>query len=733
MENHFPTHTFAKPQELEQTFNEIRSQSVLLVLAGFVLLGLFSIFSASKFPDMLQGGTAGLLLFGFALCGWYLRKYRISLAGWFLSFSCLFIAWLVTVWSGNNAFLSLLFVPVGLAVAFIGMRAGFYMVLCVTISLLWLPLILFPRGIAGQFMAIAAVWIMYGLTWLALRPFATITTWSWANYELNRDLLEQVRNANLQAQEALKDLSDANLQLRRLNDLAHSLQLSAEEARKAKEQFVANVSHELRTPLNMIIGFSEMIMQTPKEIYGSRISTKLLADLDVILRNSRHLAKLIDDVLDLSQVDAGKMALSKSQCSISEVIQAAVVSVQPLFQSKNLYLNVACPDDLPVIYCDATRIKQVILNLLSNAARFTEHGGVSIKVACDQSWMTVRVTDTGPGIPTESKDQLFQPFHQMDASIRSAYGGSGLGLSICKRFIEMHDGRIGFESEVSKGSTFYFQLPIATPVDTTFGLTRWVNPYGQFEPRTHPFQAPIPPKRPRFIVVENGHALQRLLNRYMDQVEFEAVVSIEQALQAFVKQPAQALLVNGLSVDNALRNMDAVDGLPVGIPVIICSIPGIEHAAGLMGVSDYLIKPISRDTLITTLERIPSAKHMLLIADDEEDIARLFRRMLMSSSLHYNILKANNGEEALNLLREKHPDVILLDLFMPKMDGFQLLEEKGKDPSIRDIPVIIISARDPTGQPIVSKYLAFTNSGGLSLTQVLESIRVISAIFSQSS
>ena len=247
------------------------------------------------------------------------------------------------------------------------------MAVCVTLSLLCLPLFLFPQGIADQLVAITAGWAFVGLAWLILRPYTALTTWSWANYELNRDLLDQVRTANLQAQEALKDLSDANLQLRRLNDLAHDLQLSAEEARKAKEQFVANVSHELRTPLNMIIGFSEMIMQTPKEIYGSRISPKLLADLDVILRNSRHLSKLIDDVLDLSQVEAGQMALSKAQCSIAELIQTVVGSVQPLFQSKNLYLNVSCPDDLPTIYCDATRIKQVIFGFVQEAVERVYH------------------------------------------------------------------------------------------------------------------------------------------------------------------------------------------------------------------------------------------------------------------------------------------------------------------------------------------------------------------------
>jgi len=730
-QNNDLTHTFVKPHELDQMLKDLRSESVIFVLICLIFLGLLSIFSANKFPDMLQGGISGLLFFTLAFLGWYLQKYRYSLAGWSLAFGCLIIIWLISVWSGNNAFLTLLIVPVGLAVSLIGVRQGFFMAICTTISLLWLPSRIFTIVIEIQWIAIAGVWVIFGLVWLALRPFSTITKWSWANYEVNRDLLEQVRASNLQAQEALKDLADANSQLIRLNKLAHSLQLSAEEARKAKEQFVANVSHELRTPLNMIIGFSEMIMQTPKEIYGSRISSKLLADLDVILRNSRHLSKLIDDVLDLSQIDAGRMALSKSPVSMQEIIQTAVISIQPLFQSKGLFLNVEIPDNLPKIICDATRIRQVILNLLSNAGRFTENGGVTVKVLFDQRWMTVSVTDTGSGIAADTKDQLFQPFHQMDASIRSVYGGSGLGLSISKRFIEMHGGRIGFNSEESKGSTFYFQLPITTPDFPDPGPSRWFNPYFQFESRTHPFRAPIPQKRPRFIVLENGHALQRLLSRYMDQVEIEPVSTFQQALQEFEKQPAQAFLINEVSMDNTLQNLGTMSAVPNGIPIIICSIPGIEHTAGIMGVSDYLIKPISRDTLVSALERINHKKHTLLIADDEEDIPRLFRRMLMSSNEHYNILKANDGNEALKLMREKHPDVVLIDLVMPKMDGFQLLAEKGKDISIRDIPVIVISARDPTGQPIISKFLGVTQSGGLSLAQVLGCINAISSVLSR--
>ena len=345
--------------------------------------------------------------------------------------------------------------------------------------------------------------------------------------------------------------------------------------------------------------------------------------------------------------------------------------------------------------------------------------------------MTITVTDTGPGIAPEKRDQLFQPFHQMDASIRSLYGGSGLGLSISKRLIELHGGRIGFNSEELKGSTFFIQLPMNSAAPVERGPGRWFNPYFRFEPRSHPFSAPLPAKRPRFLVMENGNVLEKLLLRYVDQVEIVRVASSQQALQELERGPAQAIFINDVSVENALKNMDSLNVAPEGVPVIICSMPGIEHTASIMGVSDYLVKPVSKDALASAVDRLKLKKHTVLIADDEEDILRLFRRMLVSWDDHYIILTAKDGKEAIRIMREKHPDAVILDLGMPQMDGFQLLAEKVQDPSICDIPVIVISARDPTGQPIVSKFLGFTHSGGLSLAQVLESISTISAVLSR--
>ena len=207
-------------------------------------------------------------------------------------------------------------------------------------------------------MAIVHIWGTIWLVWLTSRPLLLARQWFEVSYKQSREALEANRDYQFQLRQALDDLTDAHLQLTQLNRLAHDLRRQADEARRSKEQFVANVSHELRTPLNMIIGFSEMAMNSP-ETYGRNIPQSLLADLEIVLRNSRHLSSLIDDVLDLSQIDAGQMALMKEPVALDEVVEAAVTAVRPLFKAKGLTLRTELPQDLPQLHCDRIRIRQV--------------------------------------------------------------------------------------------------------------------------------------------------------------------------------------------------------------------------------------------------------------------------------------------------------------------------------------------------------------------------------------
>lgn len=575
------------------------------------------------------------------------------------------------------------------------------------------------------------------LGWATTHALLTVTEWSLFSFEQVRQEMEEAREQRLELKQVQADLIHANRELARLSDSLKAMYQIAEQARQAKEEFVANVSHELRTPLNMIIGFSEMMTQLP-QVYGGQLPPSLLADLTTIQRNSQHLSRLVDDVLDLSQIDAGRMALSKEWTHLPEIIEEAHQAVEALFKTKGLYLQAHVPDDLPPICCDRTRIRQVVINLLSNAGRFTERGGVSVNVEMrsEDSEIVVSVADTGPGIAPEDQQRLFEPFQQLDSSIRRRHGGSGLGLAISKRFVEMHEGRMWLESQVEVGTTIYFGLPLEIPPPDVLApegiVRRWFSPYGEYEHRlrTRPSKAPTSTVVPRFVLLERGDTLQRLFSRYVDACETTSVRTFAAALQELSRSPAQALIVNTPSFrDPSISNAQLAD-LPYHTPTVTCWVPGEDETARELGVMKYLIKPISRDRLLATLDDLGLGVRTVLLVDDEPEVLRLFARMLSSSERDYRILQATSGQRALGLMRQRQPDVMLLDLVMPGMDGFQVLKEKNRDSSIRDIPVVIISSRDPSGDLIASDALTISCRGGLSVRNLIASVQAISQILS---
>ncbi|MGQ9681246.1 MAG: ATP-binding protein [Anaerolineae bacterium] len=550
-----------------------------------------------------------------------------------------------------------------------------------------------------------------------------LADWAWEHYERARTALDQARDRQLELKQAMDDAADANRQLVLLNQKLAAAQLVAEQAERTKATFVATVSHELRTPLNLILGFSEMIARGPKT-YGHALPPALVADLGVVLRNAQHLSGLIDDVLDLSQIEAGRVALTKDRIALQEVIETAVAAVRRLYASKGLYLRTEVQPDLPAVYCDRTRIREVLLNLLNNAASFTEQGGVLVRAWQEGTDVVVSVADTGPGISAADSQRIFQPFQQLDGSIRRRQGGSGLGLSICKHFVELHGGHIWLESELGKGSTFLFRLPILPSLPQADAPTRWLKPGWEYEQRTRRSKAPVPDARPRLVILESGTSLRHLLTRHLDGVELIAATDVEEALGKVGSESAEALLVNGPSLVEELAAIREARAMPHGRPAIVCSLPGIDEAANSLGVDDYLVKPFPPERLLATLQRMQINSGTVLVVDDEPEALRLYWRILSSGGHDYRVLTAANGEEALELLAEK-PDVVLLDLVMPEMDGFRFLTARNQDPALRRIPVVVVSARDPTGQPIVSDALAVMQGGGLSAHQLVACLEAI--------
>ncbi len=714
---------------MESDFKQIQRSTVQMFLPGlFAAALILGILGTQSLEQTWQLYSACLLL-GVIPLIWLLSRFSFLLASGLLVLSSLIGLGLVFLWGGVHEALALIFIPAGLVTLLYGGAAGLGMAAVLTLLLALAPGPLLAAGPALRSTALVGVWAAVGMIWLTLRPLQSVAEWSWGAFRRSLELLEQSRDFQVRLQQALEDLTAANAQLGRLNLLANNLRQAAEEERRTKEQFVANVSHELRTPLNMVIGFSEMILKSP-DAYGQRLPANLLADLQVVLRNSQHLSSLINDVLDLSQIEAGQMALVKEWVEIKEIVAAAVEAVRPLYESKRLYLNSEVGEELPLVFCDRTRIREVLLNLLSNAGRFTSAGGVSLRAWLEGTAVIFAVADTGPGISEEDRQKLFQPFQQLDGSIRRKHGGTGLGLSISKSFVEMHEGKMWVESQKQVGTTFFFRLPVEPPLLSQGGFARWVNPYINFEKRARHPALPAVDRRPRALVVEEGGILQRLLKRYLGGMEVVAVADLAAARAELERSPAQVVVVNQAPGLDRLQDPALASAQLYETPVVLCSVADPSAYAPAPDIPEILVKPISQEDFQRALDKLGKTVESILLVEDDPDAQKLFLRMLNSSGKGYRVARAGNGAQALSILARQRFDVILLDLVMPEMDGYQFLKLREQDARIAATPVILISAQDQRGHTIVSSYIAAARSEGISVQQLLDGIQALSAILS---
>ncbi|MGB9578499.1 MAG: ATP-binding protein, partial [Halothiobacillaceae bacterium] len=450
-------------------------------------------------------------------------------------------------------------------------------------------------------------------------------------------------------------------------------------------------------------------MESP-EIYARELPTALLADVAAIKRNSEHLANLVDDVLSLAEVDAGRMRLSPETITVQDLAAEAAKIVEPFFAQKGLFLKVEVPGDLPPVYADRLRMRQVLLNLLTNAGRFTEQGGATIKAKLGAGLIEVRVSDTGPGISQEALSKLFEPFKQADSSIRRRYGGTGLGLALSKRFVELHGGKIWIESAPGQGTTVVFTLPVQPPPAET--PQRWFSPYHDYTPRERSGAVSIAKGKPCVVVLEWGEMLPRLMRRYLDDLEPLTVKDWAEAKTAVEAHSAVALVVNEATVsptEDATLAQFAFD-----IPILRCHVPQPQPRWATPQIVDYLVKPIQREVLLEKVQSCGNGIRTVLLADDDAEARQLFGRILASAGNGYRVLYAMDGRSTLEMLRERGPDLLLLDLVMPNGDGFFVLEVMQREEALRRIPVIIISALDVEREPITSRELVVTRQQGLS-------------------
>lgn len=715
----------------------------LLLVSTLFWLVCALLFTAQWPGDRILGLMVGILGIGLFFALAYRLLARNALPALLAWFAGMVAAITVGSWLAQNSNLLLLssVLPL-LAVITVSGWAGLAAEAVVVVLVATAPLLFAIPLPTDQALVVVVAGAFSGLLgWVVRGELLTVAEWSMVGLTEARQHLAAGREQRLELEQSRADLIQANRELTRLSDRLKALERVAEEARQAKTEFVANVSHELRTPLNMIIGFADVIARSP-QLYGRPLPPSLLTDIAAIRRNAEHLATLVNDVLDLSQVEAGRMALSRDWVALPDTIRQALAVVQGLFAARGLYLKTDLPPDptqptLPLVFCDETRIRQVIINLLGNAGRFTEQGGVLLQCRVSGADLVISVADTGPGIAAKDQARIFEPFQQADVSTRRRHGGSGLGLTISKQFVEMHGGRMWLESKEGVGTTIYFSLPLNSPApplsaDPAHRLRRAINPDDQmgYRIRTRPSLAPIPTLSARFVVVDQEQTLHRLLARYLPDVEVELTPDTPTALAALRRSPAQALLVN--QPPFAQLPPDILGNLPFGTPVITCWLPGEHEAAKRLGVVEYLIKPLSQEKLLAALARLGPAIKTVLLVDDEEDELHLFARMIEADAQRYALLQVTTGQRALSMLRSRRPDLLLLDLIMPGMNGFQVLAEKARDPAIAAIPVIIISSRDPAGDPLIGNTLTVTHGAGFTQRNLVTSIQALGEILAPS-
>jgi len=461
----------------------------------------------------------------------------------------------------------------------------------------------------------------------------------------------------------------------------------AEEANRMKTRFLSTISHELRTPLNLIVGLSGILLQE-NEDGRSPLSEAAQKDVERIHAYSQHLGGLIGDVLDLASSDAGQLRLNKDFLELGEVLNVISESGRQMASDKELSWRADIPKDAPWVFGDPTRLRQVALNLVNNAIKFTSQGEVSLRVETNDNKVTVFVRDTGLGIPPEEQDAIFNEFDRSQRSVLLGYSGLGLGLAICKRLVEMHEGEIGVRSTGAEGegSTFYFTLPT-------------------IQPPTNLIRSEISEQKgQRIIVVITDHPescrdlCAQLHERDFDVQVTEMGKTSSWLSSLFEMKPDAVLLDAGLISDHGWDSLRTVkENQSVGnIPVMFYR---ASQEKGAILELEYLTKPIELDALTRMLDQqwlLSSSNQYsktILVVDDEPNTLEMHARVVQSHSSSNRVLKAQNGNKALEILRQENVDLALLDLQMPELDGFEVLETMRNDERMRKIPVIVVTGR----------------------------------------
>ena len=521
--------------------------------------------------------------------------------------------------------------------------------------------------------------------WFSIGQLQMALEWAWRGYRhaSHNERLAEERQAELAR--ALKAMDESSYRLERANYMLAVATKQAEEARRLKQQFAQTISHELRTPLNLIVGFTELMIES-SEYYGGQLSPLHLRDLGIVHRSARHLQSLVNDVLDLARIDAAQMGLAREEVDPVALVQEVANTARSLVESQGLALHTELASNLPRLWLDPTRIRQVLLNLLNNAAHFTEAGSVTISVWQQGDDLVFAVKDTGVGIAPDDVARIFEEFEQVDSSVRRRHEGTGLGLAISKRFVTLHGGRIWAHSQPGKGSTFYFSLPLH-PLEA--------GALAEKAPFTAQNLSPIA-ERPTLLVITPSLTAAALLTRYVHGCHTVTVPDLPQG-----RQMAREIMPQVVVIDSNCGTLDStrLDALSQswelpGASFVACPLPCEGTLHEKLAVDAFLVKPISREDLWNVLRGFGEEIVKVLIIDDNIEFVQLMSRMLDDAVRRYTVISAYNGREGLAMLGVHRPDLVLLDIKLPDIPGTEIIKQIRSTPEWHTLPIVVVSAQD---------------------------------------
>ncbi|HYC60520.1 MAG TPA: response regulator [Thermoanaerobaculia bacterium] len=551
----------------------------------------------------------------------------------------------------------------------------------------------FTNGV--MLLAITRMLFVYGASYFFLIGIANLQEKRLRIRQLESEESRKVEELTRLAQE----LEEANLRIR--------------EADRMKSQFLATMSHELRTPMNSIIGFSEILT----ERLANRIEPKHLGFLQHIHTSGRHLLGIINDILDLSKIEAGKMEIYPEVFSVERVIEGVCQVMRGMTQkTPNLVIDVE--PDLPQIETDLAKFKQVLFNLLSNAVKFSPPGApITVRARLENGAITVQVRDEGIGIDPSYHAMIFEEFRQVDSTARREFGGTGLGLALVKKFVELQGGRVSVDSHLGEGSTFSFTLPVRSQAAV---VTRTP----ELSDRTD-----------RVLVIEDDPNAYELISAALMSAGFVPVHARhgDEALRlARDSRPIAVTLdlvlpgIDGWEILKRLKNDDATRHLPV----VIISLVDNRDLGLALGADDYFIKPVDRPRLLERLRAIATGngRPRLLVIDDDAAVHSLLDEDL--SGLGYAVVNAYSGDEGLRAAIDVAPDVIILDLMMPNMSGFEVADSLKDDPRTANIPILVLTSKDVSTEDrklLHTKVSSFVQKGKSAKEQLVREIRRVTA------